>query len=73
MQCKMARTAMGWGVRDLARAADVSPDTVSRFERGEILRDRTLTVLRVAFEVAGIQFIPNGVVVHATAHEPKAE
>jgi transcriptional regulator with XRE-family HTH domain len=69
----MARTAMGWGVRDLARAAHVSPDTISRFERGEILRDRTLTAMRVAFEAAGIEFIPNGVVVHATGREPKAE
>jgi transcriptional regulator with XRE-family HTH domain len=69
----MARTAVGWGVRDLAHAANVSPDTVSRFERGEILRDRTLTVLRVAFEVAGIEFIPNGVIVHAAGREPKTE
>ena len=69
----MARTAMGWGVRDLARAAHVSPDTISRFERGEFLRDRTLAALRVAFEAVGIEFIPNGVIVHAASRQPKAE
>ena len=69
MQCKMARTALAWGVRDLARAANVAPDTVSRLERGEILRDRTLTAVREAFEAAGIEFVPNGVVVHQTGRE----
>jgi hypothetical protein len=34
----MARMALGWGVRDLACAAEVSPATVKRFECGESLR-----------------------------------
>jgi len=65
----MARTAVGWGVRDLARAAEVAADTVSRFERGETLRERTIGALRRAFEAAGIEFIPNGVILHATSRE----
>jgi transcriptional regulator with XRE-family HTH domain len=54
---------MGWGVRDLARAAKVSPDTVARFERGESLRQRTVSCLVEALETAGIEFIPNGVII----------
>lgn len=57
VQCKMARVALGWGVRDLAKAAGVSVDTVSRLERGEELMPRTLAALRCALEDAGVQFI----------------
>jgi transcriptional regulator with XRE-family HTH domain len=52
----MARAAIGWGVRDLAKKAHVSMDTVSRFERGEQLKDRTMDALREALEGAGVQF-----------------
>ncbi|MCP9232294.1 helix-turn-helix transcriptional regulator [Mesorhizobium sp. LMG 17147] len=58
VQCKMARVALGWGTRDLARNTGVSPDTVARFERGEQLKDSTVAALRVTFEAAGIEFIP---------------
>lgn len=54
----MARVAVGWGVRELAKAAGVSPDTVARFERGEELRERTVEALRSALEAAGVEFIP---------------
>ncbi|AEH87039.1 conserved hypothetical protein [Mesorhizobium opportunistum WSM2075] len=54
----MARVALGWGTRDLARNAGVSPDTVARFERGEQLKGTTVTALRTTFEAAGIEFIP---------------
>jgi len=59
----MARAAIGWGVRDLARATQISPDTVARFERGETLRERTVEGIRKAFEAAGLEFVPNGVIV----------
>jgi len=58
VQCKMARVALGWGVRDLAKQANVSTDTISRLERGELLKPRTLDDLRRTFEAAGIEFIP---------------
>ena len=58
VQCKMARTALGIGVRELAAAAKVSTDTVARFERGDPLKERTVDALRAALEAAGIQFIP---------------
>jgi len=54
----MARTALGIGVRDLAAMAKVSPDTIARLERGEVLRDRTINDIRESLETAGIIFIP---------------
>lgn len=54
----MARVALGWGTRDLARNADVSPDTIARLERGEQLRSSTVSAIRLALEAAGIEFIP---------------
>lgn len=58
VQCKMARVALGWGTRDLAKFAGVSPDTVARLERGEKLREATVAAIQAAFENAGIEFIP---------------
>jgi transcriptional regulator with XRE-family HTH domain len=57
VQCRMARAALGLGVRDLASAAKVSIDTVARFERGDELKERTIDALRRALEDAGIEFI----------------
>jgi len=62
IQCKMARAALGLGVRDLAQLASVSVDTVSRLERGEELMPRTITAIRTALEQAGVQFLDNGAV-----------
>ncbi|NLS20506.1 helix-turn-helix transcriptional regulator [Rhizobium sp. P40RR-XXII] len=57
IQCKLARIALGWGVRDLAQAANVSTQTISRLERGEQLRNGTLESIRHVLEEAGIEFI----------------
>jgi transcriptional regulator with XRE-family HTH domain len=57
-QSRMARAALGLGVRDLAKAAGVSPDTVARLERGEELRPATVAAIRAALEAAGAVFIP---------------
>jgi transcriptional regulator with XRE-family HTH domain len=54
----MARAALSWGVRDLAAAAKVSPDTIARLERGETLYPRTVEAIRAAFEAGGVEFIP---------------
>ena len=53
----MARAAIELGVRELAEAAKVSTNTVTRFERGEELRDRTVDAIRAALEAAGVEFI----------------
>jgi DNA-binding XRE family transcriptional regulator len=58
IQCKMARAALGWGIRDLARAAQVAPQTVNRLEKGDRLKPRTVESILVALETAGIEFIP---------------
>jgi transcriptional regulator with XRE-family HTH domain len=58
LQLKLARTALGLGVRDLAKAAGVSPATVMRFEssKGDVLT-RTLDRLQKVLEAGGVVFI----------------
>ena len=60
IQCKMARAALGLGVRDLAKSAGVAINTVTRFERGEELLPRTLEAIRAVFESAGVIFLADG-------------
>jgi transcriptional regulator with XRE-family HTH domain len=57
VQCRMARAALGLGVRELAASAKVSIDTVARFERGDELKERTIEALKRALEGAGVEFI----------------
>jgi transcriptional regulator with XRE-family HTH domain len=52
----MARAALQLGVRDLAAAAEVSPTTITRLERGEVLYARTVGAIRAALEAAGVEF-----------------
>lgn len=58
LQMKLARTALGLGVRELAAAAGVAPSTVQRFEseRGD-MHSRTLDRVQKVLEDAGILFI----------------
>ncbi len=53
----MARAGLGLGVRELAERAQVSTNTVTRFEAGELLKGRTLEALRSALQTAGVEFI----------------
>lgn len=57
-QCKMARAALGLGVRDVASLAEVSPNTIARLERGEDLRPTTVATIQTALETAGVVFLP---------------
>ncbi len=57
IQCKMARVAVGLGVRDLAAKAGVAQATVSRLERGEDLKPATVASIRAALESEGVEFI----------------
>jgi transcriptional regulator with XRE-family HTH domain len=57
VQCRMARAALGLGVRELAAAAKVASDTIVRFERGDELKARTVEAIRDALESAGVEFI----------------
>ncbi|WP_353884995.1 helix-turn-helix transcriptional regulator [uncultured Phyllobacterium sp.] len=54
LQCKMARAALGLGVRDLAALARVSTDTIARLERGEKLKPATIMAIAAALETAGL-------------------
>jgi transcriptional regulator with XRE-family HTH domain len=57
IHCKMARAALGWGVRDLAKRAKIGQATVVRFENGEGRTNAaTIAVIQAAFERAGIEF-----------------
>lgn len=57
-QCRMARAALGLGVRELAASAEVSTNTITRFERGEQLKGATVEHVRAVLEAAGVEFIP---------------
>jgi transcriptional regulator with XRE-family HTH domain len=52
----MARAALGLGIRELAVAAKVSIDTITRFERGDQLKERTIEAIQRALEAAGVEF-----------------
>lgn len=56
VQCRMARAALKWGIRELAKKAKVATGTISRFEAGETLQPRTVEAIQRAFEAAGIEF-----------------
>ena len=57
VQVKMARIALGWGVRDLALKAGVTANTVSRYENGADALGKTLRKIQRALEDAGVEFI----------------
>jgi transcriptional regulator with XRE-family HTH domain len=58
LQVRMGRTALGWGVRELARRAGISPTTVTRFENGAHTRVDTVGLIQDVLERAGIIFVP---------------
>ena len=53
----MARAAVGWGVRELAEKANITPNTVSRIENGGDALASTLDRIHSALEDAGVIFI----------------
>ena len=59
-QLRMARAALGWGVRELAKKAGVAPTTVSRYENGSDAYGDTLRRLRRTLEAAGVIFLDEG-------------
>ena len=58
VQMRMARAALGWGVRDLAEKAGVTANTVTRIENGSDAKQSTVAALRTALEDGGVEFIP---------------
>lgn len=60
-QVRMARAALGLGVRDLADLAGVSFTTINRFETGKSgVQLSTAQALRAALEARGVQFLVSG-------------
>ena len=57
VQSRMARAALGWTIADLARAAEVSANTVNRFESGNDARLSSVGKMRSTMEAAGVEFI----------------
>jgi transcriptional regulator with XRE-family HTH domain len=56
----MARAALEWSVRDLARRAHVGSTTVIRFEGGKPANASTLTLIKQTFEAVGVRFTEDG-------------
>jgi transcriptional regulator with XRE-family HTH domain len=56
IQLKMARAAVGWGVRELAEKAGVTANTVTRIENGADAKQSTMDALQRALEAAGVEF-----------------
>lgn len=60
-QLKMARNALGLGVRELAELAGIGFTTINRFETGRGgMRHSSAEALRKALESRGVQFIEAG-------------
>lgn len=58
-QIRMARAALKWGVRDLAKKSGVLANTISLIENSKTdPRASTLQAIQDAFEKAGIVFLP---------------
>lgn len=71
-QCKMARVAMGWSVRDLGKLAELHFTSIARFEAGGAgsdIRISSLARLEKVFADYGVEFpdtqtvkVPPGIV-----------
>jgi transcriptional regulator with XRE-family HTH domain len=63
-QIRAARALLRWDQADLAKASEVSVETVKRLEAmdGELLEVRAATVAAIqkAFEKAGVEFLNHG-------------
>jgi transcriptional regulator with XRE-family HTH domain len=58
LQLKLARTALGISIRELAHIADVAPSTIVRLETsGGSTQRRTIDHLREILEKRGVLFV----------------
>src|ERR1039458_2582889 len=56
VQLRMARAAVGWGVRELAERAGITANSVTRIENGADAKQSTMDRLQGALEAAGVEF-----------------
>src|ERR1700676_4651812 len=76
IQLRMARAAVGWGVRELAEKGGVTANTVTRIENGADAKQSTMDALQRALEAAGVEFTNGdqpGVRLTKAAAAPSAE
>lgn len=57
-QCRAARGLLDWTQAELAQRVSISAVSLRAFEKGGEMRDSNQKLLRLTFEAAGIQFIP---------------
>jgi transcriptional regulator with XRE-family HTH domain len=57
VQSRMARAGLGLQVVEVAKLAKVAHTTILRFERGEVLKPRTVEAIQRAYETRGIEFL----------------
>ena len=57
-QARASRATLRWTVADVAVKAGVAPNTVTRVEADKSVNTATLKAMQAAYEIAGIQFIP---------------
>ena len=57
-QCRAARALLDWTQSDLAIRASLSAVSIRAFEKGREMRLSNQKLLRMTFEQAGVQFIP---------------
>jgi transcriptional regulator with XRE-family HTH domain len=56
--CRMARAALNWGIREVAKRTGISQTTVNRFEKGLAKTNAaTRATIQRVFERAGIEFL----------------
>lgn len=58
LQIKLARTALGFSVRELGSRAGITANTISRYENGADALGSTIQKLVDVLEAEGIEFIP---------------
>lgn len=61
-QCRMARAALKWSTNQLAEEADIGLNTVNRFEKGTVPKDKIIEKIRITLENKGVAFTEDGCV-----------
>jgi transcriptional regulator with XRE-family HTH domain len=61
-QCRAARGLLDWTQQDLAEASGLSKTAINNFEKGHSdIKAESLKAIRLAFEGADVEFMPDGV------------
>lgn len=70
-QIRMARAGLSLTVKEMARLTGVSHDTITRLERGEILKASTEEKIRTRLQEVGVEFLgEDGVRIPSAAIDP---